>query len=306
MKLVTSAKIMKKASKEGYAIGAFNFTNMEQLEAILEAANELNSPVIVETSTSAIKYAGINVVVSMVKSLAKKYSIPVCLHLDHGKTFEDCKNAIDAGYKSVMIDASHLPFEENIALTKKVVKYAKWRGVSVEAELGKLAGVEDEVSSKESLYTNPKQAKEFVQRTKIDTLAISIGTSHGAYKFKGKATLKIDILNEITKLIPNTPIVLHGASSIPKNVLTEFTKYGGELKGAKGVDEKLLKEAIKNGVAKVNMDSDLRIAFSAGVREILQDGSIFDSRKYLGKGKENIKELVKYKITKILGSKNKA
>lgn len=306
MPLINTKHMLQTAYEKGYGVGAFNFSNLEQLQAILEVVKEKNSPVILACSTSAIKYMGLATLVVMVREETKNLKEEVALHLDHGKTFEDCKICIDAGFTSVMIDASYLPFEENIALTKQVVEYAKQFNVTVEAELGKLSGVEDEVHSETSHYTNPQEAKEFVERTGVDSLAISIGTSHGAYKFAGSPTLEINLLKQIKSLLPSTPLVLHGASSIPENLLEDFHKSGGELKGAKGVSEELLKEAIQNGIAKINVDSDLRIAFTAGVRESLKNKNEFNPRTYLLEGKNKIKELLTYKITEIFHSNNQS
>lgn len=308
MGLQNSKTLYLDAIKNNYAIGAFNFVNLETLSAILDAANELKSPVIVQCSTSAIKYAGIKEIYAMVQ--AKMNNLPVILNLDHGKTFEDCKNAIDNGFTNVMIDASSLPFEENIALTKQVVEYAHAHNVTVEAELGVLAGVEDEISASndDAKYTNPVQAKEFVERTGVDSLAIAIGTSHGIYKFNGEAKLRFDILSKIEKLLPNFPFVLHGASSIPQDKVKLAEKYGAKLKGANGIPESMLFEAAtKHNIVKVNVDSDLRISFTAGVREILAlKPETVDMREYLKNGKKYVNEVVKEKIEKVFNSANKA
>ncbi|MGD9901694.1 MAG: class II fructose-1,6-bisphosphate aldolase [Spirochaetales bacterium] len=305
MGLQNTKDMLKKASLEGYAIGAFNFTNMEQLQAILETANELNSPVIVAVSSSALNYITPEILMGMINGATKDIKIPVALHLDHGKNFEICKQAIDMGFPSIMIDASYLTFEENVKLTKQIVDYAKKFNVSVEAELGKLAGVEDEVVGANSNYTSPKEAKLFVELTGVDSLAISIGTSHGAYKFEGKPILQLDLLKQIKKAIPNTPLVLHGASSVSNELIESFNKSGGDLKGAKGVSTDLLKKAIRSGIAKVNVDSDLRIAFTTGVRESLKNEELFDLRTYLTEGKKKIKEQVTYKTINIFKSANK-
>lgn len=308
MGLQNSKKLYADAIKNNYAIGAFNFVNLETLSAILDAANELKSPVIVQCSTSAIKYAGIKEIYAMVK--AKMNDLPVILNLDHGKTFEDCKNAIDNGFTNVMIDASSLPFEENIKLTKQVVDYAHKHGVTVEAELGVLAGVEDEVSASndDARYTNPNQAKEFVERTGVDSLAIAIGTSHGIYKFSGEAKLRFDILSKIEQLLPSFPFVLHGASSIPADMVGLATKYGAKLKGANGIPETMLNEAVtKHNVVKVNVDSDLRISFTAGVREVLTlNPEVVDMREYLKNGKKYVTQVVKNKMQNVFNSANKA
>ena len=308
MGLQNSKELFKHAIKNNYAIGAFNFVNLETLSAILDAATELNSPVIVQCSTGAIKYAGIEAISAMVKAKAK--NLPVILNLDHGKTFEDCKMAIDNGFTNVMIDASSLPFEENINLTKQVVEYAHSKNVTVEAELGVLAGVEDEVSASndDAKYTNPLQAKEFVERTNVDSLAIAIGTSHGTHKFSGEAKLRFDILSQIEELLPDFPLVLHGASSIPQNMVQLAEQYGAKLKGANGIPENMLNEATtKHNVVKVNVDSDLRIAFTAGVREILTTKpETVDLRDYLKQGKKYVTEVVKNKISNVFASENKA
>lgn len=305
MSLQNTKKMLQQAYKKGYAVGAFNFTNLEQLQAILEVATEQNSPIILAVSTSAISYMGLSALVAMVKESTKNLTPAIALHLDHGKTFEDCKQCVDAGFTSVMIDASHLPFEQNISLTKQVVDYAKAHNVTVEAELGQLSGVEDEVNNAYSHYTNKEQAKEFVERTGINSLAISIGTSHGAYKFAGEPTLEIHLLKQIKSLLPNTPLVLHGASSIPETLIQAFTAVGGELEGAKGVSENLLIQAIENGIAKINVDSDLRIALTTGIRASLQNKKEFNPRTYLTAGKDKMKEILTYKIVHIFKSNQK-
>lgn len=306
MPLQNTKLMLQDAYQKGYGVGAFNFSNLEQLQAILEVATEQNSPVILAASMSAIKYMGLNTLVAMVKESTKNALFAVSLHLDHGASFDDCKKCIDAGFTSVMIDASHLTFDENVKETKKVVEYAKNFNVTVEAELGKLAGVEDEVSNEHSHYTNPKEAQLFVEKTKCDSLAISIGTSHGAYKFSGEPKLQIDLLKQIKALLPNTPLVLHGASSIPDSLQQEFKHLGGELTGAKGVSEQLIKEAIQNGIAKINVDSDLRLAFTVGVKQAMQKQTEFNPRTYLLSGKNKMKELLTYKIKNVFKSINKA
>lgn len=305
MPLINTKTLLNKANKGKYAVGAFNFSNLESLQAIMETAAKLKSPVILGVSTSAIDYMGGQLMVEMVKGASKHYGVPAALHLDHGKTFEDCKNAIDLGFKSVMIDGSHLEYEENVKLTKKVVEYAKARNVTVEGELGQLKGIEDKVVSKTASYTNPQLAYEFVKETGVNSLAISIGTSHGAYKFKGKPNLKLKLLKEIKDLLPNTPLVLHGASSISTSLLIKFFKSGGRIKRAIGVTEELLKKAIDLGINKVNVDSDLRIAFTAGTRRILKNKKEFNPRTYLRAGRSEIVNQVEYKISNIFGSKNK-
>lgn len=307
MELQNSKQIFQNAMDKKYAIGAFNFVNMEVLKAILETAESLKSPIIVQASTGAIKYAGVDTLVAMVKSIAKDLSIPVCLNLDHGKTFEDCKTAIDAGFTNVMIDASSLPYEENIELTKKVVDYAHQKGVTVEAELGVLSGVEEEVSAEHNVYTDPTQAEDFVTRTGIDSLAIAIGTSHGTHKFKGDANLRLDILKQIQEKLPNTPLVLHGASSIPKDLVIEAEKYGAKLGDANGVPEDTLNMACKEHICKINVDSDLKIAYTTGIRKHLSlNPENVDIRKYNTAGMDEIKNVVKHKITNVFESINKA
>lgn len=309
MSLVTTTQMFKKSIEEGFAIGAFNVNNMEMIQSIVEAASEANSPVILQVSTSAIKYAGINYLIKMVEAATEVYpNVPIALHLDHGPDFETCKMCIDAGFTSVMIDGSKYDFEENISITKKVVDYAHANGVVVEAELGKLSGIEDEikVSASDAMYTDPIQAEEFVRRTGCDSLAIAIGTSHGAYKFKGQAKLRFDILKEIKKRIPNTPIVLHGASTVITELVDMCNEYGGNIPEAKGVPNEILKEASKLGVSKINVDTDLRLAMTAAIRKVLhEDTNVFDPRKYLSPARELIKQIVKQKMIDIFGSSNK-
>lgn len=304
--MINSKQIFFDAINKKYAIGAFNFSNLETLQAIVESANENNSPVIIATSSSAIKYMGFDYLINMVNASIKNSKVPIILHLDHGKNFEECKEAIDHGFKSVMIDASYLSFEENIKETKRVVDYAHSKGVTVEGELGKLMGIEDEVNSNEGVYTDPLSAKEFVEKTKVDSLAIAIGTSHGAFKFKGEQKLRFDILEEIEKLLPSFPLVLHGASSVNEKYVNIINENGGNVKGAKGIPEEILKEVCKHNICKINMDTDLRMAFTAGVRKSINENpELFDFRKYLGKGKELVKEVVTHKIVDVLGSNNK-
>lgn len=298
----------EKCIKQGYAMGAFNFVNLDMLKAILKGAENQNSPVILQTSTSAIDFFGedyLRAVLPKVREIAK---VPVIFHLDHGKTFEDCTRCIDMGYDSVMIDASALDYEDNVALTKKVCDYAHERGVWVEAELGKLQGIEDDVSSDVSVYTDPDQAKDFAQRTGCDSLAVAIGTSHGAYKFSGDPKLRFDILFEIEKRLPSTPLVLHGASSIRQDIVEKINEYGGEIAGAKGIPENLLKLACtEHNITKINMDSDLRLAYTAEIRKCLKNSpENFDLRKYIKPAMNEITALVESKITNVLGSSNKA
>lgn len=306
-KLQNSKQIFENAIKGKYAVGAFNFVNMEVLKSILQAAEEEKSPVILQCSTGAIKYAGVKTLVAMVNSEIENLTIPVMLNLDHGKTFEDCKLAIDNGFSNVMIDASQLPFEENIALTKKVVQYAHARNVTVEAELGQLAGVEEDVSSDVHVYTNPQQAKEFVDATGVDSLAIAIGTSHGTNKFKGEAKLRFDILEEIERLLPNYPLVLHGASSVPQDVVATAVKYGAKLDGANGVPEDILATACVKNICKVNVDSDLRLSYTAGLRQhFAEHPQEVDIRNYNKTAMQNVKSMVKHKLKNVFKSSNKA
>lgn len=314
MGLVTTKEMFEKAYQGGYAIGAFNVNNMEIIQGIVEAANEANSPVILQVSAGARKYANpiylkklVEAAIECNKQAGK--DIPMVLHLDHGADFETCKDCIDSGFTSVMIDGSKYDFEENIALTKKVVEYAHARGVVVEAEIGKLAGVEDDVnvSSDDAMYTNPAEAEEFVKRTGCDSLAIAIGTSHGAYKFKGEAKLRFDILEEISKRLPGFPIVLHGASSVPQEFVQMCNEYGGNIPGAKGVPEEMLRKAATMAVCKINIDSDIRLAMTANIRECFTNQpAVFDPRTYLGQARTAVKDMVKHKIENVLGSANKA
>ena len=305
--LTNTKEVFLKAIQGNYAVGAFNFVNMEILQAILEAAEEEHSPVIIQCSGSAIKYAGENCLSGMVFGATKNISVPVIWNLDHGKTFEECAKAIDLGFTNVMIDASALPYEENVALTKKVVDYAHSKGVTVEAELGVLSGVEDDTHNDNQCYTNPDQAIDFIQKTNCDSLAIAIGTSHGLHKFSGEAKLRLDILQTLSQKLPDFPFVLHGASSIPEQYTTLANQYGANLKNAKGVPEEMLKQACKLNICKVNVDSDLRICFTAGIREHLsQNPSEVDLRKYLANGKQYAKDLIKHKMLTVLNSSNKA
>ncbi len=309
MSLVTTKEMFKKSMEEHFAIGAFNVNNMEFIQAIVDAAKEENSPVILQASSSAIKYARINYLMKMVEAAVSETNIPIVMHLDHGPDFETCKMCIDAGFTSVMIDGSKYSFEENVELTRKVVEYAHPRGVVVEAELGKLAGIEDEVNVKDSdaMFTDPDEAKEFVERTGCDSLAIAIGTSHGAYKFKGDAKLRFDILEKVKEKIPNTPIVLHGASTVIPELVETCNKYGGNLPGAKGVPDEMLHEASLRGVSKINVDTDLRLAMTSEIRRVfIEEPDVFDPRKYLIPAREKVKETVQHKIRDVFGSSNKA
>jgi len=305
--LVSGAKILNDAHKNGYAVGAFNINNMEMLKAIFEAANEMESPIIVEASEGAIKYAGADMLYSMTKTLSEKYPhIPVALHLDHGTSIESCIKAIRAGFTSVMIDASHDNFEENVAKTKAVVDIAHTVDVGVEAELGRLMGIEDNivVAERDAVLVNVDEAKEFVERTEVDYLAPAIGTSHGAFKFKGEPKLDFQRLQDV-KRVTNIPLVLHGASSIPEEAREAFEKSGGDLKGSKGVPFEFLAEAIKGGINKVNTDTDLRIAFMAEVRRVANENpSEFDLRKFFKPAMSSVKELIKKRM-EVLGSAGK-
>ncbi len=311
MPLVTTTEMFKKAYEGGYAIGAFNVNNMEMIQAIVEAANECRSPVILQVSAGARKYANPVYLRHLVAAAAETTDIPIAMHLDHGADFEICKDSIDCGFTSVMIDASSKPWEENIAITKKVVEYAHSKGVVVEAELGKLAGVEDDVAvdAKDAQFTSPDEVEEFTSKTGIDSLAIAIGTSHGAYKFKPgqDPKLRIDILEEIGKRLPNFPIVLHGASSVPQDQVAIVNQFGGSMPNAIGIPETELRKAAKLAVCKINIDSDLRVAFTAAIRKhFAEHPDHFDPRQYLGDARASMKEIVKHKIINVLGSANKA
>ncbi len=314
MGLVTTKEMLEKAYKGGYAVGAFNVNNMEIIQGIMEAATEQNAPVILQVSAGARKYANPIYLKKLVEAAVEcsKLSgkdIPVALHLDHGPDFETCKACIDSGFTSVMIDGSKYSFEENVELTKKVVEYAHPRGVVVEAEIGKLAGIEDDVnvSDADAMYTNPDEAVEFVKRTGCDSLAIAIGTSHGAYKFKGEPKLRFDILKKVQEKLPGFPIVLHGASSVPQEFVEMCNEYGGNIPGAKGVPEEMLKEAATMAVCKINIDSDIRLAMTANIRKcFVEEPEVFDPRIYLGKAREAVKNMVSHKIVNVLGCNNKA
>ena len=312
MALVTTTEMFKKAYEGGNAIGAFNVNNMEIVQAITEAAGELKSPVILQVSAGARKYANATYLRKLVEAaVIENPDIPIALHLDHGADFEICKSCIDGGFTSVMIDASKYPFQENIEITKKVVEYAHAHGVVVEAELGKLAGIEDDVnvSAEDSSYTQPEEVEEFVSKTGVDSLAIAIGTSHGAFKFKPgtKPQLRFDILHEIEKKIPGFPIVLHGASSVPQEYVKIINEHGGALKDAIGVPEEQLREAARSAVCKINIDSDLRLGLTAGIRQVMfEHPDYFDPRQYLTVARQNVKDVVAHKIKDVLGSEGKA
>ena len=309
MPLVTTKEMLEKSMREKFAIGAFNVNNMEIIQGIVDAAAKENSPVILQASSGAIKYARIPYLRKMIEAALEEHDIPIALHLDHGPDFETCKMCIDNGFTSVMIDGSKYDFEENVALTKQVVDYAHSKGVVVEAELGKLAGIEDDVnvSEADAMYTDPEQAREFVERTGCDSLAIAIGTSHGAYKFKGEAKLRFDILHKIKELIPNTPIVLHGASTVIPELVELCNENGGEIPGAKGVPDEMLHQASLEGVSKINVDTDLRLAMTGAIRKVLHDEpGVFDPRKYMTPARDLIEETVQHKIRDVFGSSNKA
>lgn len=304
--LVTNKDLMVPARKNGYAIGAFNVQNLESTLAIAEAAAEEKSPVIMQITPSVIKYAGLAYITSIVKTAAQLAPVPVAMHLDHGEDFETAAKCIEAGFSSVMIDGSFLSFEDNIALTKRVVDIAHPKGVSVEAELGKLAGVEERsVEEKEAILTDPDAAAEFVEKTGVNALAVAIGTSHGAYKFKSEAKLDLERLKAISKKV-RIPLVLHGASNVPQWIVEKANKYGAALSGAKGIPEEQIKQAITLGIAKINIDTDLRLAFTATVREVLTNSpKEFDPRKILGPAKDAMKEVAKSKM-RLFGSSGKA
>ncbi len=311
--LVNSRELFEKAVAGGYALPAFNFNNMEQMQAIIQACVEAKSPVILQVSSGARKYANQTILRYMAQG-AVEYAkelgcqIPIVLHLDHGDSFELCKSCIEYGFSSVMIDGSHLPYDENVALTRRVVEYAHQYDVTVEGELGVLAGVEDDVKAENHTYTRPEEVEDFVKKTGVDSLAISIGTSHGAYKFKPgqKPEIRLDILHEIEKRIPGFPIVLHGSSSVPQDIVAEINHYGGKLKDSIGIPEDQLREAAKSAVCKINIDSDGRLAMTAAIRKVfVESPAEFDPRKYLGPAREKLKNLYVHKIYNVLGSNDK-
>ncbi|MEG2014788.1 MAG: class II fructose-1,6-bisphosphate aldolase [Clostridia bacterium] len=306
MALVTTKEMFKKAYGGGYAIGAFNVNNMETIQGIVEAGKETRSPLILQVSKGARNYANVIYLKKLIEAAVIDSNLPIAMHLDHGDTFELCKQCVDDGFTSVMIDASSKSFEENIALTKQVVAYAHDHGAVVEAELGKLAGIEEHVSNKYGQFTDPSEVQEFVSRTNVDSLAIAIGTSHGAFKFAGTPELRFDILEEITQLLPNFPIVLHGASSVPQEFVALINQYGGKMSGAQGVPEELLRQAARSAVCKINIDSDIRLACTAAIRKhFAENPEHFDPRQYLTPAREAIKEMVKHKILTVLGSNDK-
>lgn len=309
MPLVTSKEMFQKAYAGGYAIGAFNVNNMEIIQGITEAAGELRSPLILQVSKGARKYANPVYLRKLVEAAIEETGLPICLHLDHGDSYELCVSCIEGGFTSVMIDGSHFSFEENIVLTKKVVAYAHDHGVTVEGELGRLAGVEDEVKVKpeDSSYTHPDEVEEFVSKTGVDSLAIAIGTSHGAFKFQGEPKLRFDILDEVSRRLPGFPIVLHGASSVIPEFVEIINKYGGSMPGAKGVPEEMLRKAARSSVCKINIDSDLRLAMTASIRKYMAENpSHFDPRQYLAPARDAIRDMVKHKINAVLGCAGKA
>ncbi len=307
MALVTTKEMFEKALKNDYAIGAFNVNNMEIIQGIVEAAKAENSSIILQVSAGARKYAKPTYLVKLVEAAILDTGLDIALHLDHGEDFEICKKCVDDGFTSVMIDGSKHPFEENIRLTKEVVDYAHSKGVVVEAELGKLAGVEDniKVDARSATFTDPEEAAEFVEKTGVDSLAIAIGTSHGAYKFKGDPYLDFERLKTIHSLIPDTPLVLHGASTVLPEFVKKCNEYGGEIPGAQGVPEDMIKEATKHGICKVNIDTDLRLAMTAEVRKyLIEHPADFDPRKYLGPAREAIQDMVQHKIKNVLNASN--
>lgn len=308
MALVTSKEMFAKALKSDYAIGAFNVNNMEIIQGIVDAARAEEAPLILQVSAGARKYARPSYLLKLVEAAILDTGLDICLHLDHGEDFEICKKCVDDGFTSVMIDGSKHPFEENIALTKQVAEYAHAKGVVVEAELGKLAGIEDDikVDVRSASFTDPDEAAEFVERTGVDSLAIAIGTSHGAYKFKGEPYLDFDRLEKISKLLPDTPLVLHGASTVLPEFVSLCNKYGGNIPGAKGVPEDMIRTAAKYGVCKVNIDTDLRLAMTAEIRRyLIEHPEEFDPRKYLGPARNAIESMVRHKIKNVLGASGK-
>lgn len=309
MALVTSKEMFRKAYEGQYAVGAFNVNNMEIIQGIMKAAVEEKAPLILQVSAGARKYASPVYLRKLVEAAIEDTGLDLVLHLDHGESFEICKQCIDDGFTSVMIDGSKYPLQENIALTKQVVDYAHDRGVVVEAELGKLAGIEDNinVSEADAMFTDPDEAVEFVEKTGVDSLAVAIGTSHGAYKFKGEAKLDFDRLEKICKLLPNFPIVLHGSSSVPEEFVALNNQYGGKIPGAKGVPEEMLLRATKYGVCKINIDTDLRLAMTASIRKVfVEQPEVFDPRKYLSPARDAIAKMVAHKMRNVLNCSGRA
>lgn len=308
MALITTQEMFKKALNNNYAVGAFNVNNMEIIQGIVEAAKSEKAPLILQVSAGARKYAKPAYLIKLVEAAMEDSGLDIVLHLDHGEDFDICKKCIDDGFTSVMIDGSKHPFEQNIEITKRVVDYAHTKGVVVEGELGKLAGIEDavKVNTKDATYTDPDEAAEFVERTGVDSLAIAIGTSHGAYKFKGKPELDFERLKKISDIIPNTPLVLHGASTVLPEFVEACNRYGGNIPGAMGVPEEMIKEAVTYHVCKVNIDTDLRLAMTAAIRKLLvEDPSEFDPRKYLGPARDAIQKMVAHKIKNVLNASGK-
>ena len=308
MPLVTSTEMFRKAYEGGYAIGAFNVNNMEIIQGITEAAKEERAPLILQVSAGARKYAKHVYLMKLIEAAIIDTDLPIVVHLDHGDSFETCKSCVDGGFTSVMFDGSRYPFDENVRLTKQVVDYAHDKGVVVEGELGRLAGVEDEVKvrAEDSSYTRPDEVQEFVERTGVDSLAIAIGTSHGAFKFKGEPKLRFDILEEVGKRLPGFPIVLHGASSVIPEFVDMINQYGGQMPGAQGVPEDMLRKAASMAVCKINIDSDLRLAMTGSIRKhFAENPGDFDPRKYLSPARDAIRELVRHKLIHVLGCNNK-
>ena len=309
MPIVNSREMFRRAYEGGYAVGAFNVNNMEIIQGIVEGAQEEKAPLILQVSAGARKYANHTYLMKLIEAAVETSGLPIVVHLDHGPDFETCKSCIDGGFTSVMIDGSHLPFEENIELTRRVVEYAHERGVTVEGELGRLAGVEDDikVSHEDSSYTQPDEVQEFVEKTGCDSLAIAIGTSHGAFKFKGEPKLRFDILDEVARRLPGFPIVLHGASSVVPEYVDMINKYGGKLDNARGVPEEMLRRAAAGAVCKINIDSDLRLAFTGKIREhFALHPEHFDPRQYLKEARSALAGMVRHKIVNVLGCNNKA
>lgn len=309
MPIVNSKELLKKAYEGGYALGAFNVNNMEIIQGITEGAKLENAPLILQVSAGARKYAKHVYLMKLIEAAVEDTDLPIVVHLDHGPDFETCKSCIDGGFTSVMIDGSHLPFEENIALTRKVVEYAHDRNVTVEGELGRLAGVEDDVKvgDDDALYTDPDEVEEFVKATGVDSLAIAIGTSHGAFKFKGKPHLRFDILEKVSQKLPGFPIVLHGASSVMPEYVQMINQYGGNIPGAQGVPEEMLRQAASMAVCKINVDSDLRLAMTGVIRkQFAEHPDQFDPRQYLKPARIALRDMVRHKIVNVMGCNGKA
>lgn len=309
MAIISTKEMLKKALKGGYAVGAFNVNNMEIIQGVLNAAKEENAPLILQASAGARNYAGHEYLMKLAEAASITSGVDFALHLDHGSNFDICKKCIDGGFSSVMFDGSKYTFEENVEMTKKVVEYAHARNVTVEAELGKLAGVEDDVvvDNHDAIFTDPQKALEFVERTQVDSLAIAIGTSHGAYKFKGEPRLDFERLEKISELLPETPLVLHGASSVLEEYVERCNAYGGKLGGAKGIPEDMLRKAAEGNICKINIDTDIRLAVTAEIRKFLvEHPEEFDPRMYLGLARDAVEKIVRHKITNVLGCSDKA